>query len=200
MGVGSIVLFVVLGVVAVVVLWAIAVFNRLVTLKNQVKNSWAQIDVQLQRRYDLIPNLVETAKGYMNFERGTLESVIQARNQAAAAREYVAQQGGPTESSLKGLLSAEANLGGALGRIFAIVEAYPNLRASEPLMKLQEELSSTENKVAFSRQAYNDQAMNYNVSQQRFPAALLAGMFGHHIADLYEVENAEVKKAPKVSF
>jgi LemA protein len=197
---GSIILLVVLGVLALFIIWLISVYNRLVTLKNQVKNAWSQIDVQLQRRYDLIPNLVETAKGYMNFERSTLEAVIQARNQASAAREYVAQQGGPTESSLKGLLGAEANLGGALGRVFALVESYPQLRASEPLMKLQEELSSTENKVAFSRQAYNDQVLSYNNAQQRFPAVIVAGPFGHRPADLYEVETIEVKKAPKVSF
>lgn len=196
----SIVLLVIVGIIAVIALWAISIYNRLVTLKNQVKNSWSQIDVQLQRRYDLIPNLVETAKGYMNFERGTLEAVIQARNQAAAAREYVAQQGGPTESSLKNLLGAEATLGSALGRIFALVESYPQLRASEPLMRLQEELSSTENKVAFARQAYNDQVQGYNTAQQVFPAALLAGAFGHRAADMYEVETIEVKKAPKVSF
>jgi LemA protein len=193
-------LLVVLGLVGVLVIWAIAVFNRLVTLKNQVKNAWSQIDVQLQRRYDLIPNLVETAKGYMNFEKSTLESVIQARNQASAARAQVAQQGGPTEGSLKSLIGAEGALAGAMARFNVVVEAYPQLRSAEPLMKLQEELSSTENKVAFSRQAYNDQVLGYNNAQQRFPALLLAGMFGHHAADLYEVESVEVKKAPKVSF
>lgn len=191
---------VVLAIIGILALWGIGVYNRLITLRNQVKNAWSQIDVQLQRRYDLIPNLVETAKGYMNFEKGTLEAVIQARNQAVAARESVQRQGGPTEGSLKELLGAEATLGGALGKVFALVESYPQLRASEPLMKLQEELSSTENKVAFSRQAYNDQVLDYNTAQQKFPTALLSGIFGHHPSDLYEVESVEVRKAPKVSF
>jgi LemA protein len=197
MGMFTIILLALIG---ILILWAIGAYNKLISLRNQVKNAWSQIDVQLQRRYDLIPNLVETAKGYMNFEKGTLEAVIQARNQAVAARESVQKQGGPTEGSLKELLGAEATLGGALGKVFALVESYPQLRASEPLMKLQEELSSTENKVAFSRQAYNDQVLDYNTAQQHFPTLLLAGVFGHHPADLYEVENVEVKKAPKVAF
>ncbi len=189
-----------LAIIAIVVFSAIGIYNRLVTLKNQVKNAWSQIDVQLQRRYDLIPNLVETAKGYMNFEKGTLEAVIQARNQAVSARNSIQKQGGPTEGSLKELIGAEATLGGALGKVFALVESYPQLRASEPMMRVQEELSSTENKVAFSRQAYNDQVLMYNTTQQKFPAVLLAGAFGHHPADLYEVESSDAKKAPKVSF
>ena len=183
------------------VFWAIGIFNLLVRLRNQVKNAWGQIDVQLQRRYDLIPNLVDTAKAYMNFEKSTLEAVIQARNQAVSAREHLQQQGGPTaQGSLKELLSAEAMLGGALGKVFALVESYPQLKASEPMMRLQEELSSTENKVAFSRQAYNDQVMSYNNAQQQFPNTVFASMFGHHAADLFEVDSVEVKKAPKVSF
>lgn len=138
------VMIVLLAVIGIIVLWSIGTFNTLITRRNQVKNAWSQIDVQLQRRYDLIPNLVETAKGYMNFEKGTLEVVIQARNQAVSARESVQKQGGPTEGSLKELIGAEATLGGALGKVFALVESYPQLRASEPLMNLQEELSSTE--------------------------------------------------------
>lgn len=191
---------IVIGLIVVVGIWAMAVFNRLVVLKNQVKNAWSQIDVQLQRRYDLIPNLVETAKGYMNYEKSTLEAVIQARNQAASAREQVAQAGGATQSSLKDLMGAESMLGGALGKVFALMENYPQLKASEPMMKVQEELSTTENKVAFARQAYNDQVLGYNNAQQTFPANVIAGVFGHHAADLFEVESQEAKKAPKVSF
>lgn len=197
MGTFSLVL---LAVLAILVVWGVSIYNRLISLRNQVKNAWSQIDVQLQRRYDLIPNLVETAKGYMNFEKGTLEAVIQARNQAISAKDSVQKQGGPTEGSLKDLIGAEATLGGALGKVFALVESYPQLKASEPMMKLQEELSSTENKVAFSRQAYNDQVLDYNTTQQKFPTVLLAGAFGHHPADLFEVESIEAKKAPKVTF
>jgi LemA protein len=169
-------------------------------LRNRVKNSWSQIDVQLQRRYDLIPNLIETVKGYMTYEKGTLEAVTQSRNQAAAAREFIAKKGGPTEASLKELLSAEAALKGTLGNIFALAENYPELRASENMKMLQEELSSTENKVAFSRQSYNDQVLLYNTVQQQFPALLLAKTLGHHPAELYEVEEPQAKKAVKVSF
>ena len=187
-------------VIALVIVWAIATYNRLVTQRNQVKNAWSQIDVQLQRRYDLIPNLVESVKGYMAHERGTLEAVINARNQAAVARENLAEKGGPTSASLQDLLGAETALQGALGKIFALAENYPQLRASENMQMLQEELSSTENKIAFSRQAYNDQVLYYNNAQQTFPANLVAGTFGHHPADLYEVEDAQVRKAVKVSF
>lgn len=179
---------------------AIGIYNNLVSLRNQVKNAWSQIDVQLQRRYDLIPNLIETVKGYMTYEKGTLEAVVQARSQAVAARERIAQTGGPTEGSIKDLLGAEASLKGALGNIFALAENYPQLRASENMKVLQEELSSTENKIAFSRQAYNDQAMFYNTAQQRFPAVLFAAAFGHKPSDLYEVEDVAAKKAVKVSF
>jgi LemA protein len=193
-------LLVILAIIGILVLWGIGIYNKLVSLRNQVKNAWSQIDVQLQRRYDLIPNLIETAKGYMNFERSTLEAVIQARNQAVAAKDNLQKQGGPTEGSLKDLIGAEASLGGALGKVFALSESYPELKSSEPMMKLQEELSSTENKVAFSRQAYNDQVLDYNTTQQKFPAVLFAGAFGHHPADLFEVETIEAKKAPKVSF
>lgn len=191
---------IILGVLALFVLYAIGVYNNLIQLRNQVKNAWSQIDVQLQRRYDLIPNLVEAVKGYMNFERGTLEAVIKARNQAASAREAVEQQGGPTEGSIKGLLGAEANLKGALGNFFALAENYPQLRASENMQQLQEELSSTENKVAFARQAYNDQVMSYNIAQQQFPANLVAASFGHHPVEQYVVEDEAARKAVKVSF
>lgn len=195
-----VVVIVLLVLVAVVVIWAIGIYNMLVGLKNQVLNAWSQIDVQLQRRYDLIPNLVETAKGYMDFEKSTLEAVIVARNQAVSARNQVEKEGGPTGSSLASLAAAEGVLGGALSKVFALVESYPTLKASEPMMRLQEELSSTENRIAFSRQAYNDQVLSYNTSQQKFPAVLLAGAFGHKAADLFEVESVEAKKAPKVGF
>jgi LemA protein len=190
----------ILVIIALLVLFGIGIFNRLVTLRNQVKNSWSQIDVQLQRRYDLIPNLIETVKGYMAYEKGTLEAVVNARSNAVAAREAVAKSGGPTEASIQGLLQAEGTLQSSLGKIFALAENYPQLRASENMRNLQEELTSTENKVAFARQAYNDQVFQYNTSQQVFPAVLLAATFGHHPAELYEVEQPEVKKAVKVSF
>lgn len=188
------------GIVVLVVLWVIEIYNRLVSLRNQVKNAWSQIDVQLQRRYDLIPNLVEAVKGYMGFEKGTLEAVINARSQAVAAREDLQNKGGPTEGSLKPLVGAETALKGALGNIFALSENYPQLRASENMMQLQEQLNSTENKVAFARQSYNDQVLLYNTSQQQFPAVIFAGMFGHHPSDLFEIDNQEAKKGVKISF
>lgn len=187
-------------ILAILVFWAVAIFNHLVTLKNQVKNAWSQIDVQLRRRYDLIPNLVESVKGYMGHEKGTLEGVVKARNQAIAARESIEKQGGPTESSLKQLIGAETALQGALANVFALSESYPELRASENMKVLQEELSSTENRVAFSRQGYNDQVLRYNTYQQKFPALILAQTFGHQSADLYEVGEAEAKEPVKVSF
>lgn len=191
----------ILVVLVLLVLFVIGIYNRLVALRNQVKNAWSQIDVQLQRRYDLIPNLVETVKGYMGYEKGTLEAVINARTQAVAARDQVEKSGGPTEGgSLKQLLGAEMTLQKSLGNIFALAENYPQLRASETMQRLQEELSSTENKVAFARQAYNDQGMMYNTTQQEFPAVLVAAMFGHHPVDMYAVENQEAKNAVKVSF
>ncbi|MBS4168470.1 LemA family protein [Parachlamydia sp. AcF125] len=194
-------LLIILAILALLALSGIGIYNRLVALQNQVKNAWSQIDVQLQRRYDLIPNLVESVKGYMNYEKGTLESVIQARNTASAAREAVEKGGGPTGSgSIKQLLGAETALKGALGHFFALAENYPQLRASENMQQLQEELSSTENKVAFARQAYNDQVMLYNITQQTFPAALFATLFGHHPAELFEIQDTEAKKAVKVSF
>jgi LemA protein len=180
----------------------IAIYNRLVSLRNQVKNAWSQIDVQLQRRYDLIPNLVETVKGYMTYEQSTLKQVIEARNQAAAARSLLEKQGGPTGegATLKELIGAEASLKSALGNIFALAESYPALRATENMQRLQEELTSTENKVAFARQSYNDTAMLYNMTQQKFPTNLFAATFGHHQVDLYAVEEPEAKKAVKVKF
>ncbi len=194
-------LMVVLGIIALAVIWAISVYNKLVSLRNQVKNAWSQIDIQLQRRYDLIPNLIETVKGYMSYEKGTLEAVINARNSAVCARQQVEKNGGPTgEGSIKELLAAESTLKGAMGNFFALAENYPQLKASEPMQRLQEELGSTENKIAFARQSYNDQAMQYNTVQQQFPTSVIAGASGHHAADLYVVEDTEARKAVKVSF
>lgn len=194
------VFFIILAILAVVILWAIGIYNKLVTLKNQVKNGWSQIDVQLQRRYDLIPNLVETVKGYMKYEKSTLEAVVQARSQAMAAREQIQQEGAPSGGSIDKLVAAEAALKSSLGNIFALAENYPQLRASENMQQLQEELATTENKVAFARQSYNDQAMLYNTYQEQFPATLFASFFGHHPADLYAIETPEAKKAVTVSF
>jgi len=193
-------LIVIIVIVVLLVLWGIGIFNRLVQLRNQVNNAWSQIDVQLQRRYDLIPNLIEAVKGYMSYEKGTLEAVINARNQAQAARAQLEQSGGPTSGSIKDLVTADAALRGAVTNIMALAENYPQLRASENMQQLQEELSSTENKVAFARQAYNDNVMHYNTAQQLFPAALFAAAFGHHPVELFQVEDEQAKKAPKVSF
>lgn len=196
----STLLIILLAVAALLIFWGVGIYNRLIELRNQVKNAWSQIDVQLQRRYDLIPNLVEAVKGYMGYEKGTLEAVINARNQAQAAREKVMQSGGPTESSIKDLVGAETALRGAVTNIMALAENYPQLRASENMQQLQEELSSTENKVAFARQAYNDSVLLYNTSQQQFPAVLFASAFGHHPVDMFVIEDQAAKVAPKVSF
>jgi LemA protein len=201
MGVSMLTLLIVIIVIAaLLLLWGVGIYNRLVQLRNQVNNAWSQIDVQLQRRYDLIPNLVEAVKGYMTYEKGTLEAVINARNQAQNARTQVERSGGPTSSSIKELATADAAVRGAVTNIMALAENYPQLRASENMQQLQEELSSTENKVAFARQAYNDNVMRYNTTQQEFPAVLLAATFGHHPVELFQVEDQQVKKAPKISF
>jgi LemA protein len=194
------VMAILLIVAAAFILAGIGIYNRLVSLRNQVKNAWSQIDVQLQRRYDLIPNLIETVKGYMSYEKGTLEAVVNARTRAVAAREGIQKAGGPTEGSLKQLQGAETDLRGALANVFALAENYPDLKANETMQRLQEELSSTENKIAYSRQSYNDQVLAYNNAQQVFPAVLFAGLFGHHPAELYEVQDAEARKPVKVSF
>lgn len=191
---------IIIAILAVLALWGIGIFNKLIELRNQVKNAWSQIDVQLQRRYDLIPNLVETVKGYMTYEKSTLQAVIEARNQASALREQIQQSGVPSEDAMKKLMGAEATLRSGLGNIFALAENYPQLKASETMQNLQEELSSTENKVAFARQAYNDQVLAYNTAQQKFPAVLIAGALGHQPAEMYEVESPETRKAVKVSF
>lgn len=191
---------IVIGVVVLLILWLVGAYNQLVRLKNRVQNAWSQIDVQLQRRYDLIPNLIETVKGYMKYERDTLENVVKARNTAALAREKLQQEGGPTEGSLKDLVGAETALRSGLASINALAENYPQLRASENMQQLQEELRSTENKVAFSRQSYNDAVMEYNTAQQVFPTVLLSSLFGHHPSDLFDVKEPAARDAVKVSF
>jgi len=193
-------LLVVLGVVLVLVATVVSIYNQLVNLRNRFKNAFAQIEVQLKRRHDLIPNLVETAKGYMAHERETLDAVVQARNQASAGLERAA--GDPTDASaVRGLSSAEGALTGAMGRLFAVMEAYPDLKASENMKQLSEELTSTENKVAFARQAFNDSATTYNTYKQSFPAVVFAGMFGHvQDAALLEFDSEAIAEAPSVSF
>ena len=189
-----------LGVVAVIVIFLIMVYNRLVALSNRYKNSFSQIDVQLKRRYDLIPNLVEAVKGYMAHERGTLDAVIKARGAAVSASERArAAPGDP--AAMQGLSQAEGALGGALGRLIAVFEQYPDLKANQNVLSLQEELSSTENKVAFARQAFNDSVMEYNTQRETFPDVAFAGTFGFRPAELLQsTESAEERKAPKVSF
>jgi LemA protein len=193
---------VLIGLVVVVFLLAIAVvgmYNRLVTLRNRYKNAFSQIDVQLKRRYDLIPNLVEVAKGYIKHERETLEAVVQARNAAYAAGQQAAQSPGQREA-MAALGGAEGRLTGALGRLFAVAEAYPDLKANQNMMAIQEELSSTENKIAFARQAYNDSVTSYNTQREVFPTTVIASMFNFQEAHLLEIEQPEERAAPKVSF
>ena len=187
------------AILAVVVLWAIGVFNGLTRKRNAYKNAFAQIDVQLKRRYDLIPNLVETVKGYAKHERETLEAVIKARNVAATAAEAAAKAAGDPDAMAR-LAQSEAALGGALSRLLVTVERYPDLKANQNFLELQEELTSTENKVSFARQAYNDAVTDFNNTRSVFPAVLLAGAFGFPEAKLLEVESAEIREAPKVSF
>lgn len=177
----------------------IGIYNKLVTLRNRYKNAYSQIDVQLKRRYDLIPNLVETAKGYLKHERETLEAVIQARNQASQANQRAALNPGDS-GAMQGLMGAETALAGALGRFFALSESYPDLKANQTMAQLMEELASTENKIAFSRQAYNDAVMGYNISREKFPNMIIAGSFGFNEAALFEVNAPEERQAVKVSF
>ena len=188
----------VVGVVFVGLL-LVGTYNRLIASRNRYKNAFSQIDVQLKRRYDLIPNLVETAKGYMKHERGTLEAVIAARN-AASAASVKAAQGPGDAAAMKELSSAETALTGSLSRLFALAEAYPDLKANTTMNGLMEELSSTENKVAFARQAYNDSVTEYNTQREVFPTNILSGMFNFGPAELLLIEKAEEKEAPKVSF
>ena len=180
-------LLIILGIIVAVAVYAISLYNGLVSLRNRVKNAFSQIDVQLTRRHDLIPNLVEAVKGYMSHERGTLEDVINARN--AAVTGLKAASADPTDpEAMKTLSGAESQLSGALGRLFALAEAYPDLKANENMMHFQEELSTTENKVAFARQAFNDAVMNFNNSVESFPSSIVAGMFNFNQAEFLEIE------------
>jgi len=198
-GAGLVVVIVVVGLIAVIGLFAMGVYNGLVKLRNMYKNAFSQIDVQLKRRNDLIPNLVETAKGYMSHERETLEAVIAARNVASDARETAAANPGDP-AALAQLGNAEAGLGGVLGRLFALSEAYPDLKANQNMMQLSEELTTTENKVAFSRQAYNDSVLAYNNKREVFPNNILAGIFSFSEAALFEIDIAAEREVPKVQF
>ena len=187
-------------IVVIVIAMIIGIYNKLVTFKNRYKNAFSQIEVQLQRRYDLIPNLVETAKGYMSHERETLEAVISARNQAMSGLQGASANPGDA-NAMGALAGAEGALGGALGRLFAVMEAYPDLKANQNMMQLSEELTSTENKVAFSRQAFNDAVTAYNTYKQTFPPVFVAGLFGHSAdAALLEFDSKAIADAPKVSF
>ena len=198
-GSAMIVLIVVAGLLLLAVFLVIGIYNKLVTLRNRFKNAWAQIDVQLKRRYDLIPNLVETAKGYLKHERGTLEAVIAARNQASQANVQVTANPGDA-GAMKQLVAAEGSLTASLGRLFAVAEAYPDLKANTTMNQLMEELTSTENKVSFARQAYNDSVMVYNTQREVFPSNIIAGMFNFAAAELFVIEKAEQREAPKVQF
>ena len=188
-----------LGVIAAMVFWVIGIYNRLVNERNRVRNAFAQIDVQLTRRHDLIPNLVEAVKGYMKHERETLEAVIQARNTSVSNLD-AAKADPANAEAMKKLGASEGALGSALGRLFALSEAYPDLKANQNMMQFQEELGTTENKVAFSRQAFNDSVLSYNNSAENFPNNMIAGFFSFELASFLEIESEEVREAPEVSF
>ena len=191
--------WIILALIVVLVFFVVGIYNRLVTSRNGYKNAFAQIDVQLTRRHDLIPNLVEVAKGYLAHERNTLEAVITARNAAVTGlKNAAANPGNP--AAVQGLATAENALTGALGRLFALAEAYPDLKANRNMMQLSEELTSTENKVSFARQAFNDAVMSYNNQREVFPSNFVAGMFGFLAAQLLEIEAPQKREVPKVSF
>ena len=192
-------IIVAIGLIGLIGLFVMGVYNGLVKLRNMYKNAFSQIDVQLKRRHDLIPNLVETAKAYMSHERETLEAVIAARNVAAGAREAAASNPGDPKA-MGNLGQAEAGLGGVLGRLFAVAEAYPDLKANQNMMQLTEELTTTENKIAFSRQAYNDSVLAFNNKREVFPNNMVAGVFGFSEAPLFEVDVEAEREAPKVAF
>ena len=183
----------------IIVAMVVGVYNKLVTMRNRYKNAYAQIDVQLKRRYDLIPNLVETAKGYIKHERETLEAVTKARNIAYVASQAAATNPGDS-GAVKNLAAAEAGLSGTLSRLMMVSEQYPDLKANQNMMQLTEELTSTENKISFARQAYNDSVMTYNTDREVFPSNLVAGMFNFGPAELFVIDKPEEKDAPKVSF
>ena len=192
-------LLVFLAIVAAVVFWAIGIYNRLINERNRVRNGFAQIDVQLTRRHDLIPNLVESVKGYMKHERETLEAVVKARNAAVSALE-AAKADPASAAAIQELGQSEGVLGSLLSRLFALSEAYPDLKANENMLSLQEELTTTENKVAFARQAFNDAVMNYNNTAENFPNNVIAGMFKFDLASFLEIEAEEMREVPEVSF
>ncbi|MEP6607433.1 MAG: LemA family protein [Burkholderiaceae bacterium] len=191
---------IVLVVIAAVIFWAVGAYNRLVSLRNKFKNAFAQIDVQLKRRYDLIPNLVETAKAYMKHERETLENVTRARNTAVTANATAASDPG-SATAIQGLVAAEGALSGALSKLFALAEAYPDLKANQNMMQLTEELTATENKISFARQAFNDSVMSYNTAVQQFPTNVIAGAFTFTPAELlHATEAEEERQAVRVQF
>ena len=194
-----IIVLIVLAVLLIPILATIGIYNSLISLRNRYKNAFAQIDVQLKRRYDLIPNLVEAAKGYMKHERETLEAVIQARNAAASAREHATADPG-NAAAMAELSNAESGLGGVLGRLFALSEAYPELRSNENMLQLQEELTSTESKIAFARQAYNDAVMGFNNKLEMFPSNFIANIFNFVSATMFEVSDESEREAVKVEF
>ncbi len=188
-----------LGILAAIVFSAVGIYNRLVNQRNRVRNAYAQIDLQLTRRYDLIPNLVEAVKGYMKHERETLEAVIAARNTAVSSLD-AAKADPANADAMKKLGESEGALGGVLSRLFALSEAYPDLKANQNMMQFQEELASTENKVSFARQAFNDSVMGYNNTAENFPNSVIAGMFGFELASFLEIDSEEKRDAPDVSF
>jgi len=192
-------LIVAIGIAVVLLLFFVGIYNGLVARKNRFKNAYSQIDVQLKRRYDLIPNLVEAVKGYMGHEKQTLEAVIAARNSASSAGVKVAADPGNPEA-MNALRAAESSLGGSLGRLFALAEAYPDLKANQNMMQLQEELSSTENKVGFARQAFNDAVMDYNIYRETFPNVVVAGFTGFTVAQQFALDNPTEREAPRVKF